>query len=124
MMRLNQTGRRARQRPTWLWSMALLCVSLLFSASTAQACHAHDVLLQSANGKAQLTAPADECPLCAAPHAALVAETQTTISPTPQVEALATAASAVSRRTQWPFDLFSRPPPVASGSGAMASTGL
>ena len=123
MMRLPHPGRGSRQRPTWLWTMALLCVSLLFCASTAQACHAHDALLRSADGKAQISAPVDECPLCAAPHAALPAETQTTISPTPQVEALAVVASAVSRQIQWPFDLFSRPPPVLSRSDAMAGQG-
>ena len=93
--------------------MALLCVSLLFSASTAQACHAHDASLRSADGKAQISAPVDECPLCAAPHAALAAETHTTVARTPQTETLAPSLVGESRLTQLPFHLFSRPPPAA-----------
>ena len=96
--------------------MVLLCVSLLFSASTAQACHAHDASLRSLNGKAQISAPVDECPLCAAPHAALAAETQTTVARTPQTETLAPSLVGESRHTQLPFHLFSRPPPAASVS--------
>ena len=93
--------------------MVLLCVSLLFCASTAQACHAHDASLRFANGKAQISAPVDECPLCAAPHAALAAETHTTVARTPQMETLTLPPVGESRLTQLPFHLFSRPPPAA-----------
>lgn len=91
--------------------MALLCVSLLFSASTAQACHAHDALLRSADGKAHVAAPVDECPLCAAPHAALAAETHTTVERTPGTETIIPTLAGQSRLTDLPFHLFSRPPP-------------
>ena len=103
--------------------MALLCVSLLFCASTAQACHAHDALLRPTDGKAQISAPVDECPLCAAPHAALAAETQTTVDRTPQIDAVIVPLSARSRSTEWPFHLFSRPPPASFRSATTALAG-
>lgn len=102
--------------------MTLLCVSLLFCASTAQACHAHDASLR-ADGKTQISAPLDECPLCAAPHAALAAETHTTVSRTPQLESLAPSLLGELRLTQLPFHLFSRPPPTAISMNASAVTG-
>lgn len=112
-MRFPPSRHRSARHPTWLWVTALLCVSLLFCASTAQACHAHDALLRLADGKAQLSAPLDECPLCVAPHAAMLAETQTTVARTQQSEALVFFADGQPHRGQWHFDLFSRPPPAA-----------
>ena len=91
--------------------MALLCISLLFCASTAQACHAHDSLLRSGGGKHQLVAPVDECPLCMAPHAALLAESQATVAGTSQAEGIVVALGNSGHPAEWPFDLFSRPPP-------------
>ncbi len=124
MTQLHQSGKRpTTQRPVWLWLMTLLCASVLFCASTAQACHAHDGLLRSADGKIQFSAPADECPLCVAPHAALAADSHVTVVGTPQSEAIGAAVSMVSRKKQWHFDLFSRPPPVASCRHAMEVTG-
>ena len=121
---LPQSGHRPTQPSVWLWLMTLVCASLLLCASTAQACHAHDGLLRSADGRSQLSAPADECPLCAAPHAALPADAEVAVVGTLQVETLQTGVSATSRKTQWTFDLFSRPPPTALRSSAMVVAGF
>lgn len=124
MTQLDQSGKRLPQHPVWLWLMTLLCASLLLCASTAQACHAHDGQLRSADAKAQFSAPADECPLCAAPHAALPADAQNTVVGAPQIELVTVGVSSVSRKRQWHFDLFSRPPPSAPRHRAMDVTGL
>ena len=124
MTPLHQSGHRPSQRPVLLWLMTLLCASLLLCASTAQACHAHDGLLHSADGKSQFSAPADECPLCAAPHAALAADAQVTVVGTPQTETVAGGVSAVPRKKRWHFDLFSRPPPTSFRGDAVAAAGL
>lgn len=120
MLRLHpgsRSGSNSRHRPArqsaWLGILALLCVSLLFCASTAQACHAHDALLRSADGKAQISAPVDECPLCAAPHAALPAGNQTVVGERPQLEHVQARRPLSPHLAQWSFHLFSRPPPTA-----------
>ena len=112
MMRSFQTGNAHRRHAMWLWTLTLLCISVLCGASTAQACHAHGALLRNGDGKAQITAPVDECPLCAAPHAAMAAANESTVAVTPQTETLLAGAPARPFRSGWSFDLFSRPPPA------------
>ena len=123
MMRLLQTGRPPATRPRWVWLLTLLCACLLVSAGTAQSCHAHTALLHATDGKVQLSAPADECPFCAAPHASFAATTATSVERSPQQEAVPVPSFAAERFVLWSFDLFSRPPPVSARSGSAIQAG-
>jgi len=94
----------------------LLCVASLFGAGVVQAAHVHDAPISLAAGKHVLLAPADQCPLCAATHAAMAAAGETTVELLPRVERVTLAAGRERPPTrQWSFEMFSRPPPAADG---------
>ena len=113
MRKLLQPGQGVQQRSLGPWLLALFGVLLLLGMSTLQACHVHDSAALRRDGLPQITAPADECPLCAVPHVAVAAQSQTTAAALPQTEFLFVAALAEAQGEVWNFVLFGRPPPAA-----------
>ena len=92
--------------------LVLLCVTMLFGASTAQACHVHERALKTQDGKAWVSAPVDECPLCAATHAALPIPEQTVAGLVPETALVAPSRAESAHVERWSYELFSRPPPA------------
>ena len=108
-------GRRLERSSKGLRCLVLLAVSLLFGVSTVQVCHVHEGAGLRREGLPRLAAPADNCPLCVAPSAALAAEARTTATAVPGAGEVVLRAEMTPRATVWSFDLLSRPPPVMAG---------
>lgn len=109
------------QASTRLWLLVVLCLSLLIGVSAAQACHVHEGL--RSDGKAQLSAPLDTCPLCAVPHASMPGVERAAVAGIPPREQqVAAIPLARGRSAMWSFDLFSRPPPASFRSHEMAGS--
>ena len=111
-----QSGRRVRdlvRTGRGSLGFVLLAVSLLFGVSTLEACHIHDTGPRR-DGLAQVSAPADACPLCAMPYAAMAAETRTTKTAIPEAGLVLLPGALRVRAAVWSFELFSRPPPACS----------
>jgi hypothetical protein len=107
-----------RSQPNWLRAVALFCVFLIGSVSTAQAAHIHGQWLpknspeitKHAAGPAASTE--DACPLCVAMHSALPAQMPVVV-PSIVVEAVSLPAQTTTVvASVWHFELFSRPPPA------------
>lgn len=111
----------SRQTSTRRWLLVMLCLSLLLCVSAAQACHGHDGL--RSDGKAQISAPLDTCPLCAVPHAVLPGvERVAAAELPPREQQMVPGVRARERAALWSFDLFSRPPPARLRSQGTAGS--
>lgn len=111
-MRL-QPGSKLSEQPVWMRLIAMLCLGLVFVASTAQACHMHVGDSSAAKDSRQNSSTPDHCPLCVAMHSAMPAATQTAHDTAEVAEHLTVPATVERLGTIRVFDLQTRPPPVA-----------
>jgi len=111
-------NRAVTNQPTWLRTLALLCLLLVAFSGTAQAVHVHGQWLPHQQAQVDVAvetsqAPGEAaCPLCVAMHSALpVAAT------VPSTQIVADKAVCIAAATDlvpdeaWHFARFSRPPP-------------
>ena len=111
-------GQSDQQRPMWLRLVAMVCVLVLYVASTAQVCHMHGQpgkdSQNSRDSRDSKQAVPDNCPLCVAMHSALPATAHTAPEPVRQVQLVLPGTVQMQHMQRWSYELFSRPPPVIS----------
>jgi hypothetical protein len=111
-------GQSDQQRPTWLRFVAMVCVLMLYVASTAQVCHMHGQpgkdSQSSRDSRDSKQAVPDNCPLCVAMHSALPAAGHSAPEPLQQVQVALLRAVQMQQMQRWSYEWFSRPPPVLS----------
>lgn len=112
-------SRAVDTQPTWLRTVAMLCLLLVAFAGTAQAVHVHGQWLPHQQIQADVAVQASQapseaaCPLCMAMHSALPV-----VAAVPSTEILAEKAIRVAAVADhvpdeaWHFARFSRPPPA------------
>jgi hypothetical protein len=111
-------NRAVDAQPTWLRTMALLCLLMVAFSSTAQAVHVHGQWLPHQQSQVDIAVDASQvsgeaaCPICVAMHSALpvAAAVPATILVADKPTRMAAAADRVPDET-WHFARFSRPPP-------------
>ena len=112
-------NRAVDAQPTWLRTMALLCLLLVAFSSSAQAVHVHGQWLPHQQTQVDIAADTSQsqseasCPLCVAMHSTL--PVAATIPATEMVADEPMRVVAVADRVPdetWHFARFSRPPPV------------
>ncbi|MBS1816076.1 MAG: hypothetical protein JSS87_14485 [Acidobacteria bacterium] len=111
-MKKNKQSRHTAALPLWLRICVCACLLLFTVGAIAQATHVHDDLLLHSSSK-QHHSTQNDCQLCTAMHALLIAKTHIAPLPVAFTRCFAVHTSEIARSFLWRFQLASRPPPAA-----------
>ena len=112
-MKKHKQSRSTSALPLWLRVCVCACLLLFTVGAVAQVTHVHDDLLLHSTGK-QHHSTQNDCQLCTAMHAMVIAKTQTALLPVAFTRCFAVHTSEIARSFLWRFELASRPPPAVN----------